>query len=368
VAPNPLLLLATQGQSVWLDNLSRPLVRDGGLAALLRDDGIKGITSNPAIFHKAMTGSAAYDDDIARLAGAGKDVNGIYEALAIQDIREAADLLRPIHAATKGEDGYVSLEVSPHLARDMAGTVSEARRLWRAVDRPNVMIKIPGTLEGLPAIRACLEEGININITLLFSIDVYKRVVEAHHQALAARLAAGRPIDAIGSVASFFISRIDTSVDAILARLPGGPALQGEAAIASAKLAYHHWREVHAGAEWRRLAAAGARPQRLLWASTSTKNPAYPDVKYVEPLIGPKTVNTMPDETIVAFRDHGRVAATLEAGLDEARRTLARLAEAGVDLHLVTADLVEEGIRKFVDPFDALLAALAAKRAALVRT
>ncbi len=371
MARNSLLEIKKLGQSVWLDNLSRPLLTTGALARLVREDGISGITSNPKIFKDAMTGGEAYDEALARLARQGRPTTEIYESLAIQDIQDACDLLAPAYQESDGTDGFVSLEVSPHLARDTAGTVAEARRLWGTVDRPNLLIKIPGTDEGVPAIEACLAAGINVNITLLFSLNAYKKVIDAHMRALEARRERKEPLAGVASVASFFLSRIDVKVDRALekrATASGGAqarALLGKAAVASAKLAYRMWEEALDTPAWRRLEAAGARVQKPLWASTSTKNPAYSDVMYVEPLVAPRSVNTMPEETIEAFRDHGRAALTIGEGLDEARQTLERLAAVGIDMDQVTRELVEEGIEKFVTPFDELLAALDAKRSAL---
>jgi transaldolase/glucose-6-phosphate isomerase len=372
---NPLILLTERGQSVWLDNLTRPLIQGGQLARLIREDGLSGVTSNPAIFKKAMTSGDAYDRQIRELASSGKSGVGVYEALAIEDIRGAADLLRPVYDRTEGVDGFVSLEVSPHLARDTRGTIDEAARLWEAVARPNVLIKIPGTEEGVPAVEDCLDRGININITLLFSLAAHKKVIEAYFRAMESRQARGEPLRGVASVASFFLSRIDTKVDKTLDGMIAASrdveeakALRGRTAIANARLAYRIWKEMHASDRWAKLAKAGALLQRPLWASTSTKDPKESDVKYVESLIGPQTVNTMPDETIVAFRDHGRVEGTLERDVEEARRTVERLGAIGIDIGRVTAELVDEGIAKFIQPFDALLGALEEKRAALTRS
>ena len=374
MAKNPLILLTERGQSVWLDNLSRPLVRDGVLARLIQEDGMSGVTSNPAIFQKAMTTGDSYDDQIRKVAGTGASANDLYEALAIEDIRGAADVLHPIYQRSDGVDGFVSLEVSPHLARDARGTIDDAARLWKAVDRPNILIKIPGTDEAVPAIEECLARGININITLLFSLDAHRKVIEAYFRALEKRLERGDPLKGVASVASFFLSRIDTSVDKALDGIiaSGGDAkeaksLRGQTAIVNARLAYRMWKEMHASERWEKLQKGGARLQRPLWASTSTKDPSESDVKYVENLIGPHTVNTMPDETITAFRDHGRVEDTLEHDLDGARDGMKRLAAIGIDFDRVTSDLVDEGIDKFVKPFDALLAALDGKRRTLVK-
>jgi len=372
MSKNPLQAIKDHGQSIWLDNLTRGLVKGGGLRRLLEEDGISGVTSNPAIFNAAMTKGTDYDEQIRALAGKELPAERIYETMAIEDIQGACDLFRPVYDESGGTDGFVSLEVSPHLARDGEGTRKEARRLWKEVDRPNAFIKIPGTPEGIPAVRDCLIEGININITLLFSLDAYATVMEAHLQALEARRKAGKPLDTVASVASFFLSRIDTKVDKRLDALrekgehaEEAAALRGKAAIASAKLAYALWKVAYSGDRWEALAKAGALVQKPLWASTSTKDPAYSDVLYVEPLIGPQTINTLPDVTIDAFRDHGRVASTVERDLDEQKQALAGLAGLGISLQTVTDELVEEGVKKFVEPFDALLADLEEKKRAL---
>jgi transaldolase / glucose-6-phosphate isomerase len=370
---NPLRALAEKGQAVWLDYLSREIIRNGGLARLIKEDGLAGITSNPTIFEKAIGESAAYDADIARLVGGGATaLSAIYEQLATADIAAAADLLRPLYDQTDGRHGFVSLEVSPYLAMDTAATIEEARRLWAEVARGNIFIKVPATAPGIPAIGQLLAEGINVNITLLFSQQVYEEVVEAFLDALEERVAAARPINRIASVASFFVSRIDTAVDKLVAeamqRAPGAAErdglakLRGKVAIANAKLAYRRWQQRFSGARWERLQQHGARPQQLLWASTGTKNPAYRDVLYVEELIGPETVNTMPEKTMDAFRDHGKVRDTLTADVDAAAQTLAALERAGISLDRVTADLVADGVKLFADAFDKLNAALAGKR------
>jgi transaldolase len=364
---NPLQELNAHGQSVWLDNLSRSLIENGDLGRLIERDGISGITSNPAIFAAAIAGSDAYDDQIRVFARGAGDTIALYEALAIDDIRAAADLLRPSFERNSGTDGFVSLEVNPHLARDTQGTLAEAERLWRAVDRKNALIKIPGNPEGVPAIEEALYRGININVTLLFSLEAYERVMHAHQRALERRLADGLPLAGIFSVASFFLSRIDSMVDKRLDALDGAQAaaLRGQTAVASAKCAYRRWQKLYSGARWDRLAQAGAQVQKPLWASTSTKDPSYPDTKYVEPLVGRQTVNTMPEVTIDAFRDHGRaVPDSIAQGVDEAAQVPARLASLGIELDEVTAALVEEGIAKFQQPFDTLLNNLGEKRAA----
>ncbi len=378
---NPLLELLEHGQSYWLDNLTRGKLRSGELARRVEEEGLRGVTSNPSIFHKAITEGEEYDDEIEALVREGLSVGEIYERLAVSDIREACDVLRPVYDDSGGADGFVSLEVSPYLAHDTEGSLEEARRLFRAVDRPNVFIKIPGAPAGVPAIEEALFEGINVNITLLFSIGSYEAVAEAYLRALERRREAGLPVDAVASVASFFLSRIDVLVDRLLGHRAstGGAAgkgasadgglpqeLFGRAALANAKLAYLRFLEILGSERWRALQADGAKVQRMLWASTSTKDPLYGDVRYVEPLIGPHTVNTLPDETIEAFADHGRVAETVEANAEEARRTMDALAGAGIDFDLVTAQLLDEGIQKFIDPFDRLMEALASRRARIL--
>ena len=361
-----LLDLQEHGQSYWLDNLTRGMLVDGELARRVETEGLRGVTSNPAIFHNAITGSAQYDEDIARFSAAGLGVEEVYDRLTIADVQVACDVLRGVWEGSQGVDGYVSLEVSPHLANDTERTIEEARRLFEAVGRGNVMIKIPGTPAGVPAIRQAVFEGVNVNVTLLFSIHAYEAVAEAHMEALEQRLEAGRPLDGIASVASFFVSRIDGLVDKRLRALAGATegetshirTLLGEAAVANAKLAYRSFTRRLATDRWTRLAQRGARAQRMLWASTSTKDPSYSDVKYVEPLIGDLTVNTLPEKTIDAFRDHGRAANTLKEGVPGARRTMERLAALGIDLDEVTDQLLAEGVEKFADPFDRLLASL----------
>lgn len=365
---NALLELTRMGQSVWLDNLTRTMLRNGALSRLVDEDGLSGVTSNPAIFHKAMTGGA-YKRAMNELVRRGLEAGAIYERLAIEDVRSAAEILRPVFDQTHGTDGFVSLEVSPRLADDTARTVDEATRLWREVDRPNVLIKIPGTEAGVPAIEACLALGINVNATLLFSLEAHRRVILAYWRALEARMRDREPLDTVASVASYFLSRIDVAVDRRLDRLiesgRGGDeprALRGRAAIANAKLAYRLWRRMHESDRWRMLERAGARVQKPLWASTSTKDPAYSDVRYVEALIGPHTVNTMPERTLAAFRDHGRVAATLERRLDDEERVIERLRNLGIDPQKVAAGLLEEGVVKFTKPFDALLDSIEERR------
>ncbi|BAU49760.1 transaldolase [Sulfurifustis variabilis] len=374
-----LLKLADHGQSYWLDNLTRNKIQSGELHRRAYQEGLRGITSNPAIFGKAIAASDLYDRQIEEAVAAGRTVPQIYEALTTTDVRDACDILHPVYDVSEGRDGFVSLEVSPHLAHDTEATRAEARRLWHAVDRPNLLIKIPGTRAGLPAIEACLFEGINVNVTLLFSIPAYQSVAWAYIRALERRLAAGLPIERIASVASFFLSRIDVLVDPLLAQRirpgavhgasPVAERLLGRAAVANARLAYQRFKTIIAAERWRWLEAKGARVQRLLWASTSTKNPRYRDVMYVEPLIGPHTVNTMPDETIAAFADHGAVPDTdsVEEEIEEAEQVMRDLRRIGIDFGRVAGQLLNEGIQKFIDPYDASLAILAEKARKLAR-
>jgi len=359
---NPLKQLHALGQSVWLDLIRRSMLAPGGeLQQLVERDGIRGVTSNPAIFEKAINGSDDYDDGVRRHFRDGKPIEAVYEALAVEDVGRAADVFRGVYDEHPGADGFVSIEVSPRLAHDARASVAEARRIWAALGRPNVMIKVPGTREGLAAIRTLLAEGINVNVTLLFAVSRYEEVLEQYLLALEDRVGEGEPVDRIASVASFFLSRIDTLLDPQIARNPEAKGLEGRIAVASAKLAYASYERVCASERWKALAARGARPQRLLWASTSTKNPAYPDTMYVEPLIGRDTVNTMPMETVDAYRDHGKPASRLGEGIAEARADLARLGRAGIELAAATAQLEAEGVRKFIEPFEKLLAALEAK-------
>lgn len=346
------------GQAVWLDSISRQLITSGELAKRV-EAGLRGLTSNPAIFEKAIAQSGDYADAIARCARRNLDAKAIFEQLAIADIRDTADILQPVYEASRGTDGYVSLEVSPELANDSEGTLHEARRLWREVQRPNLMIKVPGTSAGVPAIRQLIAEGINVNVTLLFSRPAYDAVAEAWLQGMEALAAKGGDVSRVASVASFFVSRIDSAVDGLLQKAGGGAeGLLGKAAIANAKLAYQLYQRRIAGDRWKALAAKGAHPQRLLWASTSSKNPAYRDVIYVEELIGPDTVNTLPPATLDAFVDHGVARQTLDAGVDEAQRSLAALASHGILLDSVTDKLLEEGVRQFTDSFGTLLAVI----------
>lgn len=374
-ASTPLASLNRYGQAVWLDFLSRAFIADGGLKKLVERDGLTGVTSNPAIFEKAIGGSADYDASLKQAeTGGDLDVMALYERLAVEDIQNAADVLRPVFEETSGADGYVSLEVSPYLAMKTEATIAEARRLWRAVGRDNLMIKVPATSAGLPAIRQLISEGINVNITLLFSQQVYEQVVEAYLAGLEQLQANGGDLSKVASVASFFISRIDVAVDEqIAARLDDASqaadrealeGLRGKIAIANAKLAYQRYKRLFAGERWARLRAQGARVQRLLWASTGTKNKDYSDVLYVEELIAPETVNTMPPATMDAFRDHGRLRSSLEENIDEAEQLMASLERAGIAIEGVTGKLVEDGVQLFADAFDKLLGAVASKRAA----
>ncbi|WP_338876161.1 transaldolase [Spirosoma sp. SC4-14] len=345
-------------QSIWLDFIDRKIMDSGELKMLIDDDGIRGLTSNPAIFEKAISSGSEYDEDIKKLAQEGKTNEEIFYGLAIADIQRAADLFKPVYEQeVRGADGYVSLEVSPHLARNTQGTIDQARALWKAVDRDNVMIKIPGTAEGLPAIRQCISEGININVTLLFGLERYEAVADAYISGLEDRVKADQPIDSIASVASFFLSRIDVLVDPMLEQ-KGETGLKGETAIALAKKAYETYKRVFASDRFRKLEEKGAKPQRLLWASTSSKNPEFSDVKYVEALIGPKTVNTIPMETLDAYRDHGQPDFRLETDLDMASQVLEKLAQAGIDLNAISQQLEDEGIEKFNKPYDKLLDAI----------
>ena len=374
---NPLVDLGPQGQSVWYDSISRSLITSGDLARLIAEDGVRGMTSNPAIFEKAISGSDDYTDDLARHAAVGLSPLQIYEAIAIGDIQAAADELRPVYDATQGADGYVSLEVSLHLADDVQGTIDEAQRLAQAVDRPNLMIKVPGTAAGIPAVEALIGKGLNINITLLFAQANYAAVADAYIAGLEALASADGDVGSVASVASFFVSRIDALVDSTLEQMlqdekdedrrASLEALRGRVAIANAKLAYQHYQALSAGDRWQALAAKGARPQRLLWASTGVKNPTYRDVLYVEELIGPDTVNTMPVPTFEAFRDHGVVAATLTLGVDDARQVMAALETVGISMLDVTDRLQTDAVRLFVVPFDKLLGAIETRCAAIPR-
>ncbi|MQA88634.1 MAG: transaldolase [Gemmatimonas sp.] len=367
----PLWGLTELGQSVWLDYIRKGILDNGELERLIREDAVRGVTSNPAIFEQAIGRSDDYDDVLATLAAEGIEPIVAYETLAIDDIRRAADLFRGLYDETGGGDGFVSLEVSPELAHDTQGSLEEARRLWTAVDRPNVMIKIPGTAAGLPAIEEALFEGINVNVTLLFSLGGYEKVMERYLKALERRAERGLPLAHLASVASFFVSRVDTSVDAALERRAEQSldekaaadilALRGRAAVANAKLAYQHFTLIFGGQRFASLREKGAHVQRPLWASTSTKNPSYRDVLYVEELIGPDTVNTMPLATLEAFADHGEARRRIDHDVDAARRDLRAIQEAGIDLDDVTRELQRGGVEKFVLPFRDLLASIEAK-------
>lgn len=362
---NPLHELHALGQSIWLDAISREIIASGTLKRLIDQDALRGVTSNPSIFDQAISNSADYDARLQSLLGDGvrRDLKSLYEALAIDDIRDAADLLRPVFEHSQGSDGFVSIEVSPHLAHDTDGSVAEGRRLWQEVDRPNVMIKIPATDEGVRAIEALIAGGINVNATLMFSLQHYDGVALAYMNGLAR---CAQP-DRVASVASFFVSRVDTAVDALLERIVAAEAraLRGRIAVANAKLAYDRFREYFHGEAFAALRARGARVQRPLWGSTGTKNKAYSDVLYVDELIGPETVNTLPMATLDAFRDHGHVRTTLSDGLDRARADIARLPGLGIDLAAITERLQEDGIVAFTASFENLLASLDAKRAQL---
>ncbi len=362
-----LTAVAEQGQSLWLDYIRRDLVDGGGLVKLVTEDGLRGLTSNPAIFEKAIAGSTLYDASLHGHVRQGqRDPEQLVEVVAIEDIRMAADVFWPVYQDSQGVDGYVSLEVPPRLASDTARTLEEARRLWRTVGRPNLMIKVPGTPAGVPAVRALIAEGINVNVTLLFSRKAYAAVAEAYMQGLEDRTARGEAIDKLASVASFFISRIDAVMDAELAaKGEEGAALTGRIAIANAKLAYQDFLQLTASPRWQALAAQGAQPQRLLWASTGTKNPAFRDTLYVEQLIGPATVNTVPPATLDAFRDHGVAHRTLDAEVPVAQSVLAAVEKLALPFEAATDQLVVDGVKLFVDAWDKLLAAVAAKRDAL---
>ena len=360
---NPLQQLLHEGQSIWLDFIKRGLITSGELKRLIDEDGLRGMTSNPTIFHKAIAGSADYDDSLRRALEKNPrgDVKSVYETLAIEDIRMAADALRPVYNGTGGADGYVSFEVSPKLANDTAGTIAEAERLWKTVDRPNLMIKVPATPAGAPALETLVGRGININATLMFSLKHYEAIAQAYIRGLKR---CEHP-ERIGSVASFFVSRVDTAVDAALEKngTPEALKLRGQTAIANAKLTYKRFKQIFGGAEFKALASRGAHVQRPLWASTSTKNPDYRDVIYVEGLIGADTVNTLPPATLAAFREHGIVAPTLAQGADKAEALIASLGRFGVDLEAVTEKLQVDGVKLFADSYDELLQALEKKSA-----
>lgn len=357
---NPLRRLTALGQSVWLDYIERALLFDGTLSRLIRDDGLSGMTSNPAIFEKAIAGDPAYQEEVTRLAADGMTPVEIYESLTFEDVCCAANLLWPVYEQTEGRDGYVSIEVPPQLADDTDATIAEGVRVWDQINRANLMIKVPATPAGVAALRRLIGLGINVNATLLFSIERYREIAAAYMAGAEDYITSGQPPRRLASVASFFLSRIDSLIDPQLERLGTDAArLRGQAAIASARLAHAAYRDMMAAPRWQRLAGNGVRPQRLLWASTSTKDPAYSDVKYVEALIAPDTINTLPPETLAAYRDHGHPAIRIEEGLAEARQLGARLAALGIDLAAVAQDLERQGLRKFVEPYDRTLRALA---------
>ncbi|HAG99061.1 MAG TPA: transaldolase [Ktedonobacter sp.] len=372
---NPLLQLKAQGQSVWYDNIDRSQLTSGQFQRLLKEDGVVGVTANPTIFEKSISAGHAYDDQMNQLIKDGKNTDGIYEAMVIQDIRTVADFLRPIYDGAKQQDGFVSLEVSPDLAHDTEGTLSEARRFWKMVDRPNLMIKIPATPAGIPAIRQALTEGININITLIFSLSDYRQVADAFISALEARRADGKDISHIASVASFFVSRVDTLVDKLLedkikatsdtTEQQHLKSLEGKAAIANARLVYQEFKSIFGTSRFQTLKQVGAYVQRPLWASTSTKNPAYRDVLYAEELIGPDTVDTMPLETIENFRDHGQVRNSIEDNIPEAHAAIDDLEKVGIHYDQVTQQLQDEGVQKFADSFHKLFEGIRGKQKAI---
>ncbi len=361
---NPLVHLGELGQSVWYDYITRDLLSSGELDRLIMEDGLSGMTSNPTIFEKAIAGSQLYDDDIRRLSDEGHHASEIFETLAVSDVQQACDNFLPLYQRSEGGDGFVSLEVSPTLAHNAEGTVQEAERLWRALDRSNAMIKIPGTEACLPAVTRCIEAGINVNVTLLFAVERYAGVIDAYLSGLERRLERGLPLKTIASVASFFVSRVDGKVDPLLDRTPGHP-LRGKIAIANAARAYLTFERSLASERWASLSQVGAAPQRPLWASTSTKDPQYPDTYYVEALVAPRTVNTLPPETLEQYRDHGQPSVRIQQAVAEAPTKLEGLARAGVDLDTVTRELEVEGVAKFAASHAAVLAGIEAKAEAL---
>jgi transaldolase len=368
--PNPLQRVQKFGQSIWLDFIDRRMILSGELKKLIDDDGIRGVTSNPKIFKDAIAAGREYENDIRAMAQNNKSTLEIYQALVVDDIRRTADLFRSLYDSSEGRHGFVSLEVNPHLARDIEGTLEEAHRLWFALNRPNVLIKVPATQEGLTCIQHLISEGININVTLLFGLPRYHEVAEAFIAGLEARARQNRSLERVTSVASFFLSRIDVLIDPLLEKLmaPGvdqadrARRLQGQIAIASAKQAYQMYKQIFKGRRFEPLARQGARPQQVLWASTGTKNPHYSDVKYVEALIGAETINTLPKETMDAYRDHGDPAPRLEEDLEKAAETFRSLRELDIDIDVQTRQLEDEGIRKFIEPFDSLMTTLEKKR------
>jgi transaldolase len=367
MASNPLAQLSKLGQSPWYDQMTRSLVSEGTLKKMIDEDGLRGLTSNPTIFEKAISGSKDYEDALRKLAGEGAGVTEIYDALVVEDIASAADVFLPVYESTKGEDGFVSIEVSPLLAQDTAGTVKEALCLHGKLARPNVLIKVPATPEGLPAIEELISEGISVNVTLIFSVEVYTQVAEAYLKGLERRMAKGGALNHVASVASFFVSRIDTAVDKKLEELAKAgrteaAGLTGKTAIANAKLAYAKFQQLFSGARWEKLAAAGARVQRPLWASTGTKNPHYSDVLYIDTLIGPHTVNTMPPVTYDAFRDHGKPQETILNDLQSARELFGELKKLGIDFTAVTQELTEAGVKSFSESYNNLMAVIERRR------
>jgi transaldolase len=361
MADSRLHKLADYGQSVWIDFLSRDLLRSGELARRMRDDAVVGVTSNPTIFQKAISAGNAYDEQLREVLEKERDPKEVFLRLAVKDVSDALDLLRPVWDAGSGRDGYVSIEVDPNFAYETQTTIDEAQRLHETIDRPNLFVKIPATEPGLPAIEEMIARGRSINVTLIFSLQRYSDVAEAYIRGLERLVEGGGDPSSVASVASFFVSRVDTETDRRLDEMGGHDELRGKLAVANAKLAYQRYKEIFAGERWQALEEKGATPQRCLWASTSTKNPEYRDVMYVEDLIGPDTVNTMPEETIEAFQDHGEVAPTLEQGMDEAKRVFEELEQAGVDYDDVTATLEREGVEKFSDSFSDLLDGIRSK-------
>lgn len=367
MASNPLAQLSKLEQSPWYDQMTRSLVTQGTLKKMIEEDGLRGLTSNPTIFEKAISGSKDYEDALRELVAKGASLDEIYDALVVQDIASAADVFRPVYESTEGKDGFVSIEVSPLLAEDTSGTVAEAKRLHAKLARPNVMIKVPATPEGLPAFEELIAEGISVNVTLIFAVEVYVQVVEAYLRGLEKRIAKGGAVNRVASVASFFVSRIDTAVDKKLESIakagrPEAAEHAGKAAIANAKLAYEKFQGLFSGARWEKLAAAGAQLQRPLWASTGTKNPKYSDVLYIDSLIGPHTVNTMPPATYNAFRDHGKPVVTITDDLKGAHELSGKLKELGVDMTEVTTELTAAGVKSFSESYNQLIAGIERRR------
>lgn len=358
---NPIRELTKYGQSVYLDEISRSMLENGHLEGLIKNNGIRGVTSNPAIFEKAIAQSNDYDGAVKELALVGKNADEIYETLVVEDIQKTADFFRELYDQSQGKFGYVSLEVSPLLANDAEGTIKEARHLWQRLARPNVFIKVPSTKAGLIAIEQLISEGINVNVTLIFGLARYREVARAYTNGLEKRLEQGESIENVASVASFFLSRIDVRLDSVFVNK--APELQGKAAVASSKAAYQIYKKVF-GEEFTKLEQKGARPQRLLWASTGTKNPDYPDLLYVETVIGENTVNTMPASTLDAFLDHGKAASTIEDNMPETNKILKQIADLGIDMDEIAQELEDEGVAKFVTPFDSLMATIESARKA----